>query len=266
MKETKKQQYIPRAALLRRFSNTRYNDDKKNELMCYDKKEKTTRKSNLYKLAFENNLYEDPDLPKNFLEESFSEFEREYVIIFDSIEKICMNQQNCNALVLSDVNEKRNLKFAIVHQFLRTPKIKENSEKDEFIAAFLGYDENNENYFQKFCKEVDNHFFVFEKNSTSTPFVLPDAPVSKFRCSGYEKGYNYRMPITPWVQVLLVDPSSALADKVMAYRNRIRLITPEREDIISYWNKESFENSYRFIYYTPGYDISVFPENYFGKK
>ena len=85
MSITKKEHFIPRAAYLRRFSNTRDLDDHKNKLEAYLVSENRCYSTNVYDSAAINNLYEIDIIEQNSVEALFSDKEDNIGPFFDKI-------------------------------------------------------------------------------------------------------------------------------------------------------------------------------------
>ena len=186
MSDTKKEHFIPRAAYLRRFSNTRDSDDRKNKLMAYVIKDDRCYTTNVYDSAEVNHLYEVDALERNSVENLFSEIEENIVPFFDKLEAICTDPANKNCLVLRDHNERDNMKFFVVWQFFRTEKRSKQFEEDvggiyagkiAFLKRLVGKDEHGHPVLLNWKESLAGHYFVFDWNKTSIPFVLPDDPV-----------------------------------------------------------------------------------------
>ena len=84
---TKKQHFIPRAAYLRNFSNTKNSDDRKNALQFLDVQSLHSGMSNVYDLGCENCLYEDSNLDFNAVETFLAEIESDLTPELSAIEK-----------------------------------------------------------------------------------------------------------------------------------------------------------------------------------
>ncbi len=261
---TKKEHFIPRAAYLRGFSNTHWEDDRKNKLNFYNKGSNQFGNSNVYELGFENLLYENKDLDDNAVEEFLSEIDGDLVNVFKPIISVCSLPQNNNALVLNGKTEKDNLKFFVTLQYYRTPKKREsyNGSKEErqraFLTGIIGRADNGEWLITRNMNDLADHFFVFERNETETPFVISDQPITIFNTYSDGKDvYNFRFPISPFIHAILIDPKSSEDNTWRDYRNRLRVIEQGNDHIIDFWNNLALEDSRRFIYYTPGYDFQM---------
>ena len=268
MGKTKKEHFIPRAAFLRKFSDTRFQDDRKNKLLAYSKAENRVIQTNVYDSAAVNSFYENAIFEDNQIENTFSELEQDLSVFFELLEEICTNPANKDALILHSFDERDNLKFFVVWQFFRTEKRKkETQEKSDslnagtldFLWRLVGIDSDNTSVLEKWKDTLVSHYFVFERNLTEIPFVLPDDPVFVFRSElDPPKAVNFRFPLTPLVQVLLIDPSSSEHEKMKHYRNRIRYC--DNESYINQWNNMSISESYRHVYITPGKENKVLNE------
>ena len=104
---TKKQHFIPRAAYLRNFSNTRYSDDRKNALQFLEVQSLRSGMSNVYDLGCENCLYEDSNLDFNAVENFLSEIEADIA-------------RNCQRLLIGVLNH---IVIALV-SYMRKMKLK----------------------------------------------------------------------------------------------------------------------------------------------
>ena len=102
-------------------------------------------------------------------------------------------------------------------------------------------------------------FFVFERNESSVPFVVPDHPVTIMKATEDETAFNFRFPLTPFLQVFLIDPRSADAITNNQYRNKVRRITPDHFQIVDSWNWLSLSEAKRFVYYPPDYMCHATP-------
>lgn len=268
MRKTKKEHYIPRAAYLRRFSDTRFQDDRKNKLLAYSKAENRVIRTNVYDSAAVNSIYENTIFEENKIENTFSEIEQDLSIFFDFLEKICTNPANKDALILHGFNERDNLKFFVVWQFFRTEKRKKETQKKsdslnegtlDFLWRLVGIDADNTAVLIKWKNTLASHYFVFERNLTEIPFVLPDDPVLVFRSElDPPKAVNFRFPLTPLIQVLLIDPLGSEHKEMKFYRNKIRYCADE--SYINHWNNMSISESYRHVYITPGKEKTVLHE------
>lgn len=261
MKATKKEHFIPRAAYLRRFSNTRDIDDHKNKLEAYSTKENRCYATNVYDSAEVNHLYEIDVIEENSVEKLFSDIEENIVPFFDMLETLCTNPINKDCLVLRDHNERDNMKFFVVWQFFRTEKRQLQFQEDTgglyagkvaFLKRLVGKDEQGNPILLNWKESLNRHYFVFEWNRTCVPFVLPDDPIFAFHTElDPRSAVNFRFPLTPWLQILLIDPISSDHEKMKVYRNRIEPIYD-----ISYiqrWNDKSIEEAFRTVYFTPGF-------------
>ncbi|OQB20416.1 MAG: hypothetical protein BWY11_02435 [Firmicutes bacterium ADurb.Bin182] len=261
MQKTKKQHYIPRAAYLRRFSDTHYDDDKQNHLIVYDKIKKISYRSNVYYCGFENFLYETDTLPPNCIENILSEFDGVYVPLLDKIENICGSNSNENALVLHNAIEKSNLKFFTLLQYRRTSKIKRLCDEmedtpDLFIYGLTGRTSDGQISINDDHAKMKNDIIVFERNMSNTPFVLSDHPILSYHVNMDSYGtMNYRFPLTPWLQIFVISPRSYEYNIQWPYRNRIKFISNVAH--VNKWNEHSFQKSNRAIYLTPGYDFNL---------
>lgn len=268
MGKTKKEHFIPRAAFLRRFSDTRLQDDRKNKLLAYSKAEDRVIRTNVYDSAAVNSIYENTLFEDNQIENTFSELEQDLSIFFDLLEKICTDPANKDALILRSFDERDNLKFFVVWQFFRTEKRKkETQEKSDslnagtldFLWRLVGIDSDNTSVLVKWKDTLASHYFVFERNLTEIPFILPDDPVFAFHSElDPPKAVNFRFPLTPLVQVLLIDPASSEHEQLKLYRNKIRYC--DDESYINQWNNMSISESYRHVYITPGKEKKVLHE------
>ena len=260
MGKTKKEHYIPRAAYLRRFSDTHFQDDKKNKLVAYDTSEQRVFQTNVYDSATVNSIYENPVFDENAIEDLFSVLEKDLTSFFDMIERVCMNPDNKACLVLNNSDERDNLKFFIVWQFFRTEKRRVQSQQSsgsvnegnlEFLGRLAGIEQDGKSVLVKWKETLNRHYAVFERNLATIPFVLPDDPVLVFHSELDPKAtVNFRFPLSPNIQVLLIDPNSSENAEMRQYRNRIRFI--EDDNYIAQWNKQSVEEAHRHVYITPG--------------
>ena len=259
MSITKKEHFIPRAAYLRRFSNTRNHDDKKNKLMAYSVSENRCYQTNVYDSACVNSIYEENEIEKNAIEKLFNVLEEDLATFFDMLESICLNPANQHALILHNTDERDSLKFFVVWQLYRTEKRRAQDRQNfgeanegnlAFLKRLIGRDENGEAILIKWKNLLENHYFVFERNTTNIPFILPDDPVFLFHSeSDQPNTVNFRFPLTPWIQILLIDPTSSEHIWAKPFRNRIRLVSDPT--YIQSWNTKGIEESYRNVYYTP---------------
>ena len=254
---TKREHFIPRAAYLRHFSNTHYHDDRQNSLGFYNVQTKKSGRSNVYDLGYENCLYEDKSLDFNSVEQFLSEIENDLCPEIAALIGICSSPDNNNALVLHGANEKDNLKFFMTLQFFRTPKMRDSYDCEEeartsvFLGALIGKTNDGEWWIKHNIDSLSNHFFVFERNETSTPFVIPDHPISIMKANEDEQAFNFRFPLTPFLQVLVIDPKSEDAKNLLKYRNRIRIIPNELSAVVDDWNRVAVSEAQRFVYYPP---------------
>ena len=263
MRDTKKEHYIPRAAYLRRFSTTRNTDDRKNKLMAYSVGENRCFSTNVYDSAEVNHLYEVDELEKNSVENLFGEIEENIVPFFDKLETLCADPSNMRCLVLGDHNERDNMKFFVVWQFFRTEKRQAQFQEDAggsyagkfaFLKRLVGKDEQGHPILLNWKESLERHYFVFEWNKTSIPFVLPDDPVLAFHTElDSPKTVNFRFPLTPWLQVLLIDPSSSEHERMKVFRNRIEPVTDV--SYVQRWNEKSIKEAFRHVFFTPGCGI-----------
>ena len=89
--------------------------------------------------------------------------------------------------------------------------------------------------------------------------MVPDYPVTIMKATEDETVFNFRFPLTPFLQVFLIDPRSADAITNNQYRNKIRRITPDHFQIVDSWNWLSLSEAKRFVYYPPDYMCQVTP-------
>ena len=260
MSITKKEHFIPRAAYLRRFSNTRDLDDHKNKLEAYSVNENRCYSTNVYDSAAINNLYEIDIIEQNSVEALFSNIEDNIGPFFDMLESLCSDPANKNCLVLRDHNERDNMKFFVVWQFFRTEKRKLQFQEDvggtyagkiAFLKRLVGKDEHGKPNLSNWKETLNHHYFVFEQNKTKIPFILPDDPVFAFHSEYDPPGtVNFRFPLTPWLQILLIDPNSSEHERMKVFRNRIEPVFDD--SYVQKWNEKSIEEAYRTVYFTPG--------------
>ncbi len=263
--KTIKEHYIPRAAYLRRFSDTRSNKDKKNKLIAYSKEKDCYRVTNVYDDGMVKNLYEAEGLPENSVEKLLFAIETDLGPIFDKMERICTDPANANCLVLCDGNERDNLKFFVVLQYFRTEKRKRQFQEEtgdkragelKFFSKLIGKTSDGKAVLLEYKELLKDLYFVFEWNKTICPFVLPDDPVTLFHSElDAEETINFRFPLSPWLHILLIDPNSSDHESIRKYRNRIRII--EEEAYIRLWNKRSVDAAFRHVYFPPGYEETV---------
>ena len=261
---TKKEHFIPRAAYLRGFSNTHCDDDYRNKLNFYDKVSHKFGCNNVDKLGKENLLYENEGLEVNSVEKFLSEIDGDLINVFKPIIAVCSLPMNNGALVLNGRTEKENLKFFVTLQYYRTPKKRDsyNGSKEErqhaFLTGIIGRADNGEWLITRNMNDLANHYFVFERNETETPFVISDQPITIFNT--YSDGndvYNFRFPLSPFIHAILIDPKSTEDNIWRVYRNRLHVIEKGNDHIINFWNNLALEDSRRFIYYTPGYEFQM---------
>ena len=261
----KKEHYIPRAAVLRRFSNTHTSDDYQNKLLVYDVGKNYVRSSCVINEAHKESLYEHETIPRNFLENILAEIDDKFVDYFDKLITLCMNPRNDNALILHGSDEKSNLRFFLAIQRVRTLKTRyeangfilphEISPQDVFIWNFFGKDSiSGEPWLLHYYNELENHYAVFERNETMTPFMLCDQPIEYFRKTD-EDAFCVRFAISPWLNILLINPKSLFHQEQSQFRNRIHVIENGNDDFICFWNRECVEEAYKFVYFTPGYEF-----------
>ena len=214
----------------------------------------------MYDSAAINNLYEIDIIEKNSVEALFSDIEDNIGPFFDMLESLCSDPANKNCLVLRDHNERDNMKFFVVWQFFRTEKRKLQFQEDvggtyagklAFLKRLVGKDEQGNPILLNWKEPLKNHYFVFERNRTGIPFVLPDDPVFVFHTEfDPSETVNFRFPLTPWLQILLIDPTSFDHEKMKAFRNRIEPVFDT--SYIQRWNDKSIEEAFRTVYFTPG--------------
>lgn len=255
---TTREHYIPRAAFLRRFSDTSYSDDKKNSICCYNVENKTHFISNVYQVGYENGLYECDWLDRNSVENILRDIETDYKPELDRLIGICNNPNNEKSLILNNENERENLKFFLTLQYYRTPKKRSEYEartKEErqrlFLGALIGKAPDGIWWIKKNTLELAKHYFVFERNKTQTPFVVSDQPILLFKTDGSEKKLNYRFPLTPTIQVFLINPDSKISESMQQWRNRIKIIKESDDETVKAWNRIAADNSRLFVYYPP---------------
>ena len=269
---TKKQHFIPRASYLRNFSNTKHSDDRKNALRFMDVHNRNSGMRNVYDLGFENYLYEDDSLDFNSVERFLSEIETDFTPEISDLINRCSLSCDGNAVILQDDNRIENLKLFLTLQYFRTPKMRDNydcEDKDRssvFLGALIGRTEDGTWWIKHNVDALANHFFVFERNETSVPFVVPDHPVTIMKATEGETAFNFRFPLTPFLQVFLIDPRSADAVTNNQYRNKLRIIPPNQLSIVDSWNCLSLSEAKRFVYYPPDYMCQVTPEGVFFRQ
>lgn len=262
---TKKQHFIQRAAYLRNFSNTKCSDDRKNALRFLDMQSLRSGMSNVYDLGCENCLYEDSKLDFNAVENFLSEIEADITPELSAIINRCSQSYSDNSCILQEENEVENLKFFLTLQFFRTPRMRDSydcEEKDRssvFLGALIGRTEQGTWWIQHNIQALSTLFFVFERNESSVPFVVPDHPVTIMKATEDETAFNFRFPLTPFLQVFLIDPRSADAITNNQYRNKVRRITPDHFQIVDSWNWLSLSEAKRFVYYPPYYMCHATP-------
>ncbi len=254
---TKREHFIPRAAYLRHFSDTHNHDDRQNTLGFYNVHTKKSGRSNVYDLGYENYLYEDKSLDFNSVEQFLSEIESDLCPEIAKLIGICSSSCNNNALVLHGKDEKDNLKLFMTLQFFRTPKMRDSYDCAEeirssvFLGALIGKNDDGEWWIKHNIDALSNHFFVFERNETPIPFVIPDHPISIMKAKEDEHAFNFRFPLTPFLQVLLIDPESEDSINQLKFRNRIRIIPQELSAVVDEWNHFAVSEAKRFVYYPP---------------
>lgn len=262
---TKKQHFIPRAAYLRNFSNTKNSDDRKNALQFLDVQSLHSGMSNVYDLGCENCLYEDSNLDFNAVETFLAEIESDFTPELSAIINRCSLSCDDNTSILQEENEIENLKFFLTLQFFRTPKMrdsydcKESDRASVFLGALIGKTEQGTWWIQHNAEALSNHFFVFERNETSVPFVVPDHPITIMKAAEGETAFNFRFPLTPFLQVFLIDPRSADAIANTQYQNKIRTIPHDQWSIVDSWNWLSLSEAKRFVYFPPDYIYQATP-------
>ena len=200
----------------------------------------------------------------NALENIFAEIEGDFTTFLQSIIKICSDPANSNALILRNQEERQNLKFFVMTQYWRTSKTRDSfleneypngqNAQDAFLFQMVGRDAEGNTGLEHYTNELSEHFFVFERNETTTPFVLADHPVLIYnRVDDGTK--NYRLPLTPWLQAFLLDPKGNEGIAKKKYRNRVAVIKNDETKYVDFWNSESLNDAKRQIYVTPGYEF-----------
>ncbi len=258
---TNKEHYISRAMLLRRFSDTMYNDDSKNRLFCFDKATHHIIKSNVADLAHKHRIYEDPAIPLNSIEKYLAKQESIWTPFLDRLIAICTNHQNHSALVLHGERERDILVTIMMTQYFRTLGAKKALNR---ISSKMGIRENKvftqllsinldtgNPWVHVFTLEMMDCIFIFDINATGTPFVLGDNPVRNF-CKDSEidnDAYCFVLPLTPWFAIILCEARSQYFQEFKPYRNRIRRINDLAyvKDV----NRLSYDGADRFVFYTP---------------
>lgn len=208
----------------------------------------------------------------NAVELFLSEIDADLTPVLSAIINRCSLSCDDNTSILQEENEIENLKFFLTLQFFRTPKMrdsydcKETDRSSSFLGALIGKTEQGTWWIQHNAEALSNHFFVFERNETSVPFVVPDHPVTIMKATEGEATFSFRFPLTPFLQVFLIDPRSADAVTNNQYRNKIRIIPPNRLSIVDSWNCLSLSEAKRFVYYPPDYICQITPGDVFFRQ
>lgn len=265
---TKNQHYIPRAAYLRKFSNTHFNDDRKNKLLAYDKEKDVVFISNVQKLANERFLYESEYLEPNLLENHFAEVEERIQGLLDAIVDVCENVKDKNIRFEIDDNVSEDIKFFTMFQLFRTPARLEESiklangnieeGKESFLFQLYGKDEKGnvgpQHYVEEFCRDT---IISIGYNYTDIPFFLSDDPVY---CEGNDDyPLLFRFAITPQIQILIINKDHPEYKQCAEEKEYLRYIENSKD--VQLWNRASLKNSKRFIYCTPTYGKDKFEKD-----
>lgn len=254
-KITIKQHYIPRAAYLRRFSDTAFSDDRKNKLLVYDKQNNRTFPSNVYDMGNQNYLYESPVFEPNFVEELLGVADTISADFFDDIVAACETVKATNSAIQFTENTSDNIKFFAMLQLMRTPsRLKESirlyngdvdSGKNSFLFQLMGIDENGNvgpsHYVEEFCKDA---VITFSYNETDCPFVLSDDPV--YREGTDEEPLYFRFALSPKIQIILTNPNHPEYEVNAVHPEYLRFINDEK--IVRDWNETSYKTAERFLY------------------
>ena len=109
MGKTKKEHFIPRAAFLRKFSDTRFQDDRKNKLLAYSKAENRVIQTNVYDSAAVNSIYENAIFEDNQIENIDNVFDN--APFNNTIEMLDLSYNSLKSIkVLKDKKKYSNLK------------------------------------------------------------------------------------------------------------------------------------------------------------
>lgn len=255
---TKRQHYIPRAAYLRRFSDTSFQDDRKNKLLVFDKRNNRQFSSNVYDIGSENYLYECSMFDTNYVEEFLGIADTISADMFNELVEACEKVRVSNARIQLDEETADSIKFFAMLQLMRTPsRLKESIRlcngdaefgKNSFVFQLTGIDDDGNigpaHYIEEFCKDA---VITFSYNETSSPFVLNDDPV--YREGTENEPLLFRFALSPKLQLILTNPGHQEYEINARNPEYLRFVNDER--IVQIWNRTSYDTADRFLFYPP---------------
>ena len=212
----KKQHYVPRF-YLRKFSKINDNDnDKKNKILVFDKKNKKKYSSSVYNIACENYFYDIENgttvKEKQVVESAFSDLETKFSILLNKLINRCEQKENYFTALMSTKKEREEFSFYIIMQLLRTKKYRKKTSKTTMkllndMLSFLvmdyelkskdkkidineinvGVDEKllhlevlmDENFIEELTGFITNSCWIFIHNKTEIPFATSDNPICR---------------------------------------------------------------------------------------
>lgn len=214
----KKQHFIPRF-YLRKFSLigdiNDYNNDKKNKVLIYDKKNNKQYASTVYNIACENYFYDLDNVNnknnKQIFENEFSNMESKFSMLLTHFINRCKQKENYYSALIINKKEREEFSFYLTMQLLRTKKFRDIQGKlyqkllDNRIHFYKLYKKNyfneeialnvgdikinsktkqlkslsDDELIDEFIYFISNSYWTFMYNDTSTPFIISDNPVCR---------------------------------------------------------------------------------------